>query len=168
MERARLDVGVRAAMSKFRRKPIIVEAEQWFPDTPVEGVVVPDPKSTTQFEPFVETYGVALVVRSGDWIVTDLKGEKYPVRNDVFQATYESAAYSQGVGDFSEIARELYEAYGAVTSWKNFRGEPMPNFADLPPKIQSAWEAAARQALQAGESERFEGWTSPRFRDANR
>lgn len=40
-------------------------------------------------------------------------------------------------------AEEAYARYGAVTDFKNFRGDPMPAFADLPEKIQAAWEAAA-------------------------
>jgi hypothetical protein len=27
--------------------------------------------------------------RMGDWIVTGVKGEVYPVKNDIFEATYE-------------------------------------------------------------------------------
>lgn len=41
------------------------------------------------------------------------------------------------------LAREAYDAYGAVTDHKNFRGEPMPAFDDLPPTIKEAWRAAA-------------------------
>lgn len=41
------------------------------------------------------------------------------------------------------LAEEAYLAYGAVTDFKNFRGEPMPQFKDLPETIQKAWEAAA-------------------------
>jgi hypothetical protein len=37
-----------------------------------------------------------------------------------------------------------YRAYGEVTDFKNFRGDPMPEFEDLPEKIQSAWREAAR------------------------
>lgn len=40
-------------------------------------------------------------------------------------------------------ARIAYTAYGRVTDFKNFRGEPMPEYDNLPPKIQQAWEKAA-------------------------
>lgn len=40
-------------------------------------------------------------------------------------------------------ARIAYTAYGRVTDFKNFRGEPMPAFDDLPLKIREAWEKAA-------------------------
>lgn len=43
------------------------------------------------------------------------------------------------------LAEEAYLAYGEVTDFKNFRGEPMPMFKDLPATIQKAWEAAAER-----------------------
>ena len=47
---------------------------------------------------------------------------------------------------WADIANSAYKAYAAVTGNKNFRGEQMPAFEELPPMIQKAWEAAARQA----------------------
>jgi hypothetical protein len=41
-------------------------------------------------------------------------------------------------------ARIAYTAYGRVTGFRNFLGEPMPDFDNLPPKIQEAWTNAAR------------------------
>lgn len=40
-------------------------------------------------------------------------------------------------------AQEAYARYGAATDFKNYQGNPMPAFADLPAKIQEAWVAAA-------------------------
>lgn len=37
----------------------------------------------------------------------------------------------------------MYRAYGSVTDFKNYQGNPMPEWRDLPPKIQEAWRAAA-------------------------
>ena len=39
--------------------------------------------------------------------------------------------------------REAYLRYGSVTGFKNFKGDPMPAWADLGEKIQNAWMAAA-------------------------
>lgn len=36
-----------------------------------------------------------------------------------------------------------YAAYGQSTGGYNFRGDPMPEWEDLPPEIQAAWQAAA-------------------------
>ena len=48
------------------------------------------------------------------------------------------------------LAKLAYEAYGNVTGHKNFQGDPMPSWEELPPRIQLAWDAAAVTALQAG------------------
>ena len=40
-------------------------------------------------------------------------------------------------------ARIAYTAYGKVTGFKNFQGNPMPLFEDLPPQIKEAWISAA-------------------------
>ena len=40
------------------------------------------------------------------------------------------------------LARIAYEAYGQSTDNKNFRGDPMPAWGDLPVTIQQAWVAA--------------------------
>lgn len=42
-----------------------------------------------------------------------------------------------------DLAQRAYDAYGAETDHKNFRGEPMPAWDDLPCKIQDAWRSAA-------------------------
>src|SRR3990167_7929067 len=62
-------------MSKFRKKPIVVEAVQWFGE----------PCS-------IETLEGTLFVSPGDWIITGVKGERSPCKPDIFAATYEPAA----------------------------------------------------------------------------
>ena len=44
------------------------------------------------------------------------------------------------------VAMLAYEAYAQTTDNKNFRGEEMPKFGELPGKIQEAWIAAVRKA----------------------
>lgn len=41
-----------------------------------------------------------------------------------------------------ETAHVAYDAYGDFVEWKNFRGDPMPKWGDLPDKIRDAWRAA--------------------------
>lgn len=43
-------------------------------------------------------------------------------------------------------ARVAYAAYGQTTDFKNFRGDPMPAWDDLPEKIREAWVNASRAA----------------------
>lgn len=51
-----------------------------------------------------------------------------------------------------DIAASAYRAYAASTGNKNFRGDPMPEFDALPQTIQTAWEAAVRQAVAVSQA----------------
>lgn len=62
-------------MAKYRKKPVVIEAVRH------EG---PDPLPIGTLE------GV-LTARPGDWIITGVKGERYPCKPDIFAATYEPA-----------------------------------------------------------------------------
>lgn len=77
--------------------------------------------------------------------------------------------YAPGL-PWSDIAASAYRAYAASTGNKNFRGEPMPAFADLPQPIRTAWEAAVRQTGYcldvrmggaAPDESVWAGWTPP-------
>lgn len=57
---------------KFIKKQIVVKAYQT--DVPVE----------------IETLEGIMHANKGDWIVTGVKGERYPVRKDIFEETYEA------------------------------------------------------------------------------
>lgn len=66
---------------KFRKKPIIIDAEQWFPGKKME-CIQGNP-------PFIETLEGRLDVKPGDWIITGVKGEHYPCKPDIFEMTYD-------------------------------------------------------------------------------
>ena len=48
---------------------------------------------------------------------------------------------------FKEYAERAYKAYGDKADWKNFRGDPMPEWGDLPENIRTYWQAAAVQVI---------------------
>lgn len=54
------------------------------------------------------------------------------------------------ITDLALRAQHAYEAYGEVTSWKNYAGLPMPLWNQLPSKIQEAWLAATKHTLSSG------------------
>jgi hypothetical protein len=71
---------------------------------------------------------------------------------------------------WSGIAASAYRAYAASTGNKNFRGEQMPAFNDLPQPIQVAWEVAVRQVgncleVKMGgdppDEQHWNGWLPP-------
>lgn len=44
------------------------------------------------------------------------------------------------------LARNMYQAYGNTTDFKNYQGHPMPTWEELPEKIKEAWIAAGKKA----------------------
>lgn len=46
------------------------------------------------------------------------------------------------------LAEKMYKAYSAFTNNKNFMGNEMPKWVDLPDSIRGAWKASAIEAQQ--------------------
>jgi hypothetical protein len=46
-----------------------------------------------------------------------------------------------------DLAITAYQAYGDAVEWKNFRGEPMPRFDELPDRIRLAWQKACEAVV---------------------
>jgi hypothetical protein len=81
---------------KFRKRPVIVEAEQFFySKPPIKGVYYPplsEDGKTYIGDAFVITiHDQRFYLQNGDWILPEPDGEHfYPVKDDIFQATYEA------------------------------------------------------------------------------
>jgi len=98
---------------KFRKKPIVIEAEQWFkvtydkeaigmtspiyhlnvgyfrhPDIPGEKICK-HCKQRMHNHGWIDTLEGGHNVCSGDWIITGIKGEQYPCKPDIFKETYD-------------------------------------------------------------------------------
>ena len=80
---------------KYRKKPVVIEAEQcWYdkkpwPDGVEENIKIDEDGAEYEAVPFIETLEGRLTVGDGDWIITGVKGEKYPCKPDIFEQTYE-------------------------------------------------------------------------------
>jgi hypothetical protein len=83
---------------KFRKKPVVIEATQWFMDGDHPAVEVQDrythpPNAPGIFfvhkVPIIKTLEGEMEVTPGDWIITGIKGEHYPCKPAIFEATYE-------------------------------------------------------------------------------
>lgn len=71
---------------KYRKKPIVIEATQWcVGDNPVDGMLYDDSDGFY----YISTLEGLMRVGDGDWIITGVKGERYPCKPDIFEATYE-------------------------------------------------------------------------------
>lgn len=75
-------------MAKYRKKPVIVDAEQWFPGKEIRGVF---PGFVGEYGPYVMTiHGQRTFIAPGDWIITEPGGiHHYPCKPDIFAAMYE-------------------------------------------------------------------------------
>jgi hypothetical protein len=58
-------------MPRFRKVPVIVDAYQVWEDT------------------YIDTLEGRMHASPGDWIVTGIQGEQWPVKPDIFALTYE-------------------------------------------------------------------------------
>jgi hypothetical protein len=82
---------------KFRKKPVVVEAEVYKPG-------MEDGQEYTFWDrfkfrfgiingmatkPYINTLEGKHYISQGDYIVTGIKGERYPVKPDIFETTYE-------------------------------------------------------------------------------
>jgi hypothetical protein len=80
---------------RFRKKPVVIDAVQWFPGTRVDGVqeMAHDPgdgSTVSNGYGFIDTLEGAMRVSPGDWVITGVQGERYPCKPDIFDATYEA------------------------------------------------------------------------------
>ena len=85
---------------KYRKKPIVIDAICWMKmgdDSDVHQYVVAlDVKCDACLEEFkthgqIKTLEGEHIVCPGDWIITGIKGERYPCKPDIFEMTYERA-----------------------------------------------------------------------------
>ena len=88
-------------MPKFRKKPIVIEATQWFKDGdhPEVGFWrTPEGEARTlckhcreemRVHGWIDTLEGGHNVCPGDWIITGVKSENYPCKPDIFEQTYE-------------------------------------------------------------------------------
>ena len=63
-------------MSAFRKKPVVIDAVQLTERT------------------IIHTREGDMTGEIGDWLITGIKGEKYPCKPDIFEATYEAVLTS--------------------------------------------------------------------------
>jgi hypothetical protein len=70
---------------KFRKKPVVIEATQWFKDGDHPAVR----RGRFTGRALVDTLEGEHMVTPGDWIITGVKGEHYACKPDIFEMTYE-------------------------------------------------------------------------------
>lgn len=87
-------------MKKYCKKPVVIEAVQWL-GQPAEGGIIlrllnwgvplrQDGSETFEDAIHILTLEGEMLCNLGDWIIKGVKGEFYPCKPDIFEATYEA------------------------------------------------------------------------------
>jgi hypothetical protein len=78
---------------KYRKKPVVIEAVQWTGDNLHEcGNFCPAVLTETYYADgnlTIPTSEGRMTANTGDWIIKGIKGEFYPCKPDIFEATYD-------------------------------------------------------------------------------
>lgn len=131
---------------RFRKKPVEVDAVQWkgtnirevldfcYADKRwqegIESEYVNGP-GIGHVPPLgtldIPTLEGTMTASAGDWIIRDVRGELYPCKPDVFEATYDSAEEKpERIFDWTtdtDIETAVFEALGAASvCWGNLEG----------------------------------------------
>lgn len=70
-------------MVKVRKKPVVIEAVQYFPNQDYDCVEYDSNGA------HIKTKEGRMRIKPGDWIMTGVKGESYPCDREIFEETYE-------------------------------------------------------------------------------
>lgn len=85
-------------MAKYRKKPVVVEAVQFDDDAETMSIIQDftgiNPLRVDYAQPdnpqlIIPTLEGLMRANIGDWIIKGVKGECYPCKPDIFEATYD-------------------------------------------------------------------------------
>jgi hypothetical protein len=87
-------------MTQYRKRPVVIDAIQMTGGNTLQIVqfirdgggrysTSTHPTDATQDQVFIHTLEGEMRAADGDWIVRGVQGEFYPVKPDIFDATYE-------------------------------------------------------------------------------
>lgn len=85
-------------MGKFRKKPVVIDAWRWDGDVDALNAWIDSVGFPHRFRPSsggalrIQTLEGDMTASLGDWIIRGVKGEYYPCKPDIFEATYEAVA----------------------------------------------------------------------------
>lgn len=110
-------------MQKYQKKPVVIEAVQYLHGVNDADVLaaVTNISQTSDGKLLIPTLEGTMVANDGDWIIKGIKGEFYPVKPDIFEASYGPATDAEAMRrarDIDELAlaafANLAEALGFV------------------------------------------------------
>ena len=116
-------------MAKFRKKPVVVEAVRW------DGTNVCDIREF--FDAFlmwhlngcdevrIETLEGIMSAHIGGWIIKGVKGEFYPCKPDIFEATYDPAPAALPTPDFNRAISDRDDLMHALADIRDASSDKM-------------------------------------------
>lgn len=109
------------------RKTATIRAVQWWKDGDHPAVVRKSARNRYADEgvPWIETLEGGHVVTPGDWIATGVKGEHWPIKPDVFAATYEPVSSLPAPDTAGEVV-------GSPAANGDYRDQFKPYYAPQP------------------------------------
>jgi hypothetical protein len=72
-------------MARYLKKPVVIEAVQWFRPGDHPAVLV---ERTDDTVGYIDTLEGRLRVEPGDWVITGVAGENYPCKPEIFEQLY--------------------------------------------------------------------------------
>jgi hypothetical protein len=91
-------------MARYRKKPVVIEAfrwtggwdqgedPEWIIDAIKQGIVTFPKDGTPSVEMAIKTLEGVMTANQGDYVIKGIKGEIYPCKPDIFEATYEAVS----------------------------------------------------------------------------
>ena len=85
-------------MAKYRKKPVIIDAWHWQGTNLLHAKSFCKARNLPEFNMgarngiaglIIPTLERDMIAQCGDWIIKGVKGEYYPIKDDVFKETYE-------------------------------------------------------------------------------
>jgi len=83
---------------KFRKKPVVIDAWRFKSEAPLSEEAYFNPEVGVEWQIWHDEKGYYITIptlegnhraNDGDWIIKGVKGEFYPCKPDIFEATYE-------------------------------------------------------------------------------
>lgn len=76
-------------MAKYRKKPVVIEAWENIENSPMPDWLKGRGEGVSGYAIFIRTEEGIMKASPGDYVILGVKGEVYPCKPDIFEATYE-------------------------------------------------------------------------------